>query len=324
MFGYRGELKEQKRNMLNLIKKYKIPIIRMDNEKYSKFTSALRLTPNNEDNPDFKEQNEIAKYYPELSKAQLKSKPIHTFIMPYDLKDLWLVVDTEKGELIRKYVSMLDSLFHIYLAYQKKYEIKQRELAEKFYKKELEESRKRHEETIKMLEGLKMQNNELLYKNDELLEKNDDLKEDLGINQEILMGMNSKLDKATDERAPKTEATGKRDTFMIIKTNKVDYQWPYYAIRVQHGSLRQTLKKLKAKYPNYTKLVDIPYQPNGINFFNLMKEKLRNKAKLIETHHNKIKRKVGYTEEQFLQDIKDLDMSKKEVEDESKSDSESE
>jgi hypothetical protein len=55
-----------------------------------------------------------------------------------------------------------------------------------------------------------------------------------------------------------------------------------------------------------------------------MKEKLRNKAKLIETHHNKIKRKVGYTEEQFLQDIKDLDMSKKEVEDESKSDSESE
>jgi hypothetical protein len=145
-----------------------------------------------------------------------------------------------------------------------------------------------------------------------VIEQNNELKEDLAINQEILTDMNSKFDSATDERAPKTKSISKRDKFMIIKLNKPNYQWTYYAIRVQHASLRQTLKKLRIKYPQHTELITITYQPNGINFFNLMKEKLRNANKIF-VNRNEIKLRADYNEIQFIQDVKDLDMSKKEV-----------
>ncbi len=59
----------------------------------------------------------------------------------------------------------------------------------------------------------------------------------------------------------------------------------------------------------------IPYQPNGVNFFNLMKEKLKNEENKITVYSNQIRLIGNFTEEEFIQDIHDLDMSKKDIAD---------
>jgi hypothetical protein len=280
-FGYKGELIKQKQNLLNLVKKYKIPVIQLDNDKYQKFTHTLQSMRKNI-NLDFEA------LYPPITEAQLKSHPLHTLIMPRDLKKLWLVVNTDKGDAIRDYVITLDDLTNLYLEYQNIYRANQL--------------------TIK---DIKI--DELMKDVKRVLAQNDEIKEDLEVNQEILTEINTKFDIATDDRAPKTKSITKRDRFVILKTNVAEHPRQYYAVRVQHTSLKRTLKKLKAQYPNCAELVSIAYQPNGVNFFNLMKEKLKKEERKIDVKHNTITLRGNYTEAEFAEDIRNLDNSKKEV-----------
>jgi hypothetical protein len=287
--GYKGDKSEMKKAFVKFMKRNNIEITELETPEYIKYYEEREGT----DDPSLKH------YKNPTSISKNSTNEIHVLISAFNFKRMVMRLNTEKGEQIRDYFLALELLVKYYCGYQTAFERRLNEFSKKIIK-----------EKDNKIE-------ELSRKIDYIINQNNDLKEDLGINQEILMGMNSKLDKATDERAPKTEAAGKRDAFMIVRTNKPDYQWSHYAIRVQHGSLKRTLKKLRTKYPSYAGLVTIPYQPNGINFFNLMKEKLKKEARKIDTNHNKIKLAVGYTEEQFIRDIKDLDMSKKEVEDES-------
>lgn len=101
-FGYKGELKKQKDSILYLVKKYKIPIISLTNEKYKAFL--------NKDN----NKNE----YPPITNRQLKAKPKHILIYPRDFKRILLVVNTSKGDSIRKYYIEIEELFLQYFAYQ--------------------------------------------------------------------------------------------------------------------------------------------------------------------------------------------------------------
>ena len=110
IFGYKGELKKQKENLLKLVNKFNIPIIKMDNDEYVKF---LKM--------------DMIKYYPEITKEQLKSKPNHCLIMPADLEKLFLSVDTINGQFFKEYYINIKNLFFLYFEYQclfykKKYE----------------------------------------------------------------------------------------------------------------------------------------------------------------------------------------------------------
>jgi hypothetical protein len=69
VFGYKGEMFTQKQALMKLVKKYDIPIIQMTNEEYKGFLQE-------EKDEEFKD------FYPEITTAQLKSKPLHTLIMP--------------------------------------------------------------------------------------------------------------------------------------------------------------------------------------------------------------------------------------------------
>jgi len=286
-FGYSGELKTQKIALLKLIRAHNLPYIQLNNEEYKNFTSSLQPPRKGSLNSHFNQDIDIKSLYPQLGKVN--GKATHIMMMPRDLNKLMMVVNTSKGDLMREFCQILTELFDLYLNYQNSYKSQQIAIKDKRI-------------------------DELLEKMDSSIKKLDDMKEDLSVNQEILLEINNKFEIAVDDRAPKTKSVCKRDKVMIIEINKDGYPWKYYIIRVQHGSLNRTLKKLKIKYPNYTELITIPYQPNGINFYNLVKEKLEKEDHKIVVNRNEIKLRVGYTREQFIQDIRDLDMSKKDIE----------
>lgn len=104
-FGYKGELKKQTQLLLNLVNKHNIPIIKWDNKEYKQFLNDIKDTIYN-------------KYYPEVTKKQLKSKPYHYMLQYKDLKYLLLSVSTINGENIRKYFICIEEIFFLYHLYQ--------------------------------------------------------------------------------------------------------------------------------------------------------------------------------------------------------------
>jgi hypothetical protein len=282
VFGYSGDLKKQRDSMIRLIKKYNISMIQFKNSEYAEFCGTLQGTI-----------NQFASFYPAIdTTSRGKCNSIHTLIMPKDLKKLWLVVNTENGNLVREYMVQLEELFHLYSKYQSEYKSNQL-----FIK----DSR---------IDELLVETREINRRNNILLEEIKEIHEDLEVNQEVLNEINAKFDVVVEERAPKTQCIGKHDLFMIVKTNDEKTEWTHYAIRVQQSSIKRTLKKIKVTYPKFAQLVTIDYQPNGTNFFNLMKEHLVGK---IQVSHNKIRLLDDYTEECFIKDIKRLDQSKRDV-----------
>jgi hypothetical protein len=284
-FGYKGELKKQKANLLKLIRKYDIPIVRLDNKNYENFIRT----------PERPYATDTQIFYPEIDKS--RGKTLHYLIMPHDFKKLLIVVDTENGKLAREYVVKLDDLFHLYLKYQIEYEKNRNYIAEKHYNRTLAEMKE-----IKQA---------LTQKLDEQSQKIDDMKETIEVQHEVLEEVNSKLDKSTDERAPRTKNTSKHEKFVIAKISSSGESNVYYSIRCQNTIIKRTIKKLKTKYPHMITIIEISYQPNSKNLYNLMKENLADK---IIVKGNVIHLTNNYREEEFIQDIQALDSLKKEIE----------
>lgn len=288
--GYKGEKKIQKTNFLKFIKRNNIELIELKTPEYIEYYKK-REYPSGSPLLGYKNPKDINKN---------STNEIHILMSALNFKRMVMRLNTERGDQIRDYFLTLELLVKYYCEYQTAFEKRLNEFAKKLIKEK--------ENTITVLNN---KLDKIIRQNDVLLNRNDELKEDVAVNQEILIEINTKFDIATDDRSPKTKSITKRDKFMIVKLNDPKSQWDYYAIRTQHASLKRTLKKLKIKYSKSKELITIPYQPNGINFFNLMKEKLGNVK--IEVYRNQIKLNVDYDEDQFLKDIKDLDRSKKEV-----------
>lgn len=294
-FGYRGELYKQKENLMKLIKKYSIPIIQLNNEKYAEFWHTSERGPNNLADQTESKEFDIEEFYPEITKAQLKSKPLHTLIMPQDIKKLWLLVNTEKGDLIREYVISLDALFNLYWEYQTYYKSRQLTIKDKKI-------------------------DELLVKMDNLTNTLQDMKLEQEVQTEALgevvssqIILQTKLDRATDERAPKTKSITKHCQFILVELNATLTSWQYYVIRAQRVAAKQALTKIQEKYPDSIIKLKINYQPNAVNLYNLIKEELRNKRKVIKAASNYIKLASDYSKDQFLIDVEKINEDKKDV-----------
>jgi hypothetical protein len=167
-------------------------------------------------------------------------------------------------------------------------------ITEKHFKDEI----KRHEKTVAKLDDMKA-----------VME---DMRETLEVTQETLDEMNGKFDRATDERAPRTLSTSKHESFVLIKLNKPNYAWKYYVIRCQTSVVRRTVKKLRGKYPLQTILLEIAYQPNSKNLFNLVRQDLELNGN-ISAKGNYLKLLNTYTEADLLQSIQDINDAKKDV-----------
>ncbi len=140
-----------------------------------------------------------------------------------------------------------------------------------------------------------------------------EMKEEQEAQTEILEEMTDRLDYATEERAPKTESEAKQGKFILVKLNRPGYTWHIHAIRSQTVNVKRSYDKVRREFPNCETVLSIDYQPNAVNLFNLIKEKLRNEQHNIEVAGNKIKLRAGYTYEQFLADVREIDANKKEI-----------
>ncbi len=107
-FGYSGDLGIQKRNVMELVKRYKIPVARFSNTEYKNFLLLLK-----EDG-----KVELLNIYPAAPTTKGLINKIHTLVMPMDLKTIMLSANTGSGALLRKYFAEIETLFHRYLEYQ--------------------------------------------------------------------------------------------------------------------------------------------------------------------------------------------------------------
>ena len=296
VFGYKGEIKTQKFAMMKLVKKYNIPVIQLNNEEYTSFVGHLEYAPNNSSDQEESKVSLIEGFYPLITKEQLKSKPLHTLIMPKDLKKLWLVVNTSNGDMIRDYVISLDELFNLYLEYQSNYKSSQMAIKDT----KIDELNNKIEKLIENseLQIQKLNDQDLLLK---------EMKEENEVQTEILDDMSSKLDKATDERAPRPKSANKCEQFLLIKLKGSAY-WRYYVIRAQCASAEKSRIKIMEKYPGSTLELKIEYQPNAGNLYTLIKEQTQ-----IKSSGNYIRLRDGYTNEQFITDITKINEERKEV-----------
>ncbi len=207
-----------------------------------------------------------------------KNKTKHIVLTVQCFKMILMMLTTNKAHQIRLYYISLEQLIKTYSKYQLYCQINQTRI-------------------------LKIANTELNRKVDKQSKQLSKLQSTLDI-------MNTKLDRATDERAPKTTNRTKHEEFVVLKLNDRNYTWQYYVIRCQAGSVTGRVASLRTDFPRMKKIIQITYQPNSKNLYNLMKENLCDN---IKTKCNYIKLRGDYTEREFIRDINSLNDMKKSV-----------
>ncbi len=261
-FGYKGELREQKRGILKLAVKYNIPIAYLDNDEYEKFLCNLSASQNNEEKNDEK-SIDIRGFYPDVDRGHGKGKTRHILMMPRSLKKLMLVVDTAKGDALREYMISFEELIQLYSEYQLVRD-------------------------ANIISQMEMRFDRLDANHKETMKKLDELQESFEVQEEVLTEVNDKLTLATEQRAVKGSDISKLEQFILIKLNDPNFEWEYYAIRTQAGITKRTLKKKRIEYPHMKVLLSITYQPNSKNLYNLIRTKLYKENEVIDMHGNKI------------------------------------
>ncbi|GBN65608.1 Putative KilA-N domain-containing protein 313L [Araneus ventricosus] len=119
---------------------------------------------------------------------------------------------------------------------------------------------------------------------------------------EQLRSENEKYRNFEEETAFKTGDAKKIHTFTLIKKNSTTSKRDIYVMRSQRSNYNNNLKRLKQKYPHSEILLELRYDPDSLNLFDKIKERMVN----IDVHYNGIKLLNGYTEEQFIRDVKEI------------------
>ena len=284
-FGYEGELREQKRNFLKMLKNNDIPY----HELSQKDDEKIKLYPTI--------QEELVKYN---EGSQSRSKFL--IMEPKDLKMAIMQLKTKNGHIIRQYYIDLEELLKMYVEYtlyfnHRESQIKITTLEESMAKlnltiSNLNESNQRQEQYMRSLgislEEVKDQNEELLDSNKGLHKQNKKIQRKLGI--------------AVEDRAPQPEDESKRERFVLLKRNDPDY-CPYYTIRAQDSYTTKKLKVERVHFPNLEVLLDFKCSPNSKTLYNRIKETL--KAKNVIFKGNNIELEDSQiTEKELIDEMK--------------------
>jgi hypothetical protein len=286
-FGYSGTLFNQKKSILKLVEKYNIPTIQLSNDDYAEFSHYPEPMPN------ICDQLNLTELYPPLTKTQLKSKPTHVLMMPRDLKKLLLVVNTDNGNLVREYMISLDELFELYMSYQDEYKSKQLSIKD---------------EKIDTLIADMKQQTQLMTEQTQLLTE---LRTEQEEQTEMIDELTTKIDRATDERAPRATSHG---SFILLQLNDPTSHYHFYVIRAERNRALKARTKILDKHVRATTAVEFGYQPNAMNLFTLIKEDLGKKGrKLVEENGNYITLTRNYSIATFLDDVRHIKASKKTV-----------
>jgi phage anti-repressor protein len=283
--GFSGDDKTMKRRFYEALESYK------ENEDYwiysnkeyeEYYNNSMHSQPNIETSPETKVEYDNSSYpAPEEFKGRNKTKHIITTVDCF--KDIIMSITTKKAKMIKKYYIALEKLVKLYIQYQVLY--------------------KTHKITL-----LLKANDELHKKVDNLTNMLTGMQEEMSTQTNTLNTMVTKLD-----NIPKTSSTSTRGRFLLIKLNKVVSPWDYYVIRAQKVAAKRAYKDIHEKFPNAKIELRIDYQPNAVNLFNLVKEELRTRRRVIKVVGNYIQLCENYTNEVFVEDIKKINDDKKQV-----------
>jgi hypothetical protein len=290
-FGYDGELREQKKAFLKMLKRNSIffnELTQKDKEieLYPTIKEELQLIPSNVTNSKF------------------------LIMEPDDLKMAIMQLKTKNGHIIRQYYIDLEKLLKMYVEYTLYFN--HREAQRKITSLEqsmanMDLRNQRLEKYVRSLgvslEEVKDQNEELLEKNEELLDNNK------GLNKEVRK-VQRKLGIAVEDRAPLPDDKKKQERFVLIKRNDPDYL-PYYTIRAQSDYTSRRLRSQKALFPEMEILLDFKSNPNSKTLYVRIKDNL--KARGVTFEGNNIDLNEAITEEEFVDEMMTINDQKYDV-----------
>lgn len=292
--GYSGEMRTQKLRFNDILKKFTMDVdywIYDGTDAYETYynsVNAIQFTNNDTHSTEcIKIQMDKFNYpHPDTFKNNPRYNRFNHIITTADcFKEIMMMLTTKKAKTIRQYYIALDKLIKIYSQYQCYHRYRQNEL-------------------------LKTQNFDLFKQNDELKNMMTEMRSEQLRQTAKIDEMNGKLDRATEERAPFTICRGTHYRFRLFKLNNQTNQ--YYATRTQHKNANSASKKITTIYPNATILVDIEHQANAMNLFKLIGEKLgKGGRNVITIDSNHINLNAGYTEDDLIDDIIDIESDKK-------------
>ena len=295
--GYKSELKKQKYFFLQTVKNNDIPILELKQDKYIEYYNQLSDDAKNSCN--FKTPQE-------LSEQKWSSSINHILITPLNFKRLVMMLKTSRGSQVRDYFLTLEILMKTYMSYQVEFQ----KHASEMLQRQNNELIMMNNELSRKLDEIAENSNILIEKQEELLEQFDEMKGENEIQGESIRKMSQKLGIATTERAVRTKNTRTHEKFILVELNDPQYEWKYSVIRAQKFTANKKLKSLKDVHSESKICIEIEYQPNSINLFNLIKEELKDKRKVINVKYNYINLEENYTHEEFLEDIRKIDRSK--------------
>ena len=143
---------------------------------------------------------------------------------------------------------------------------------------------------------------------DKLLRKNKKTNRKLSIIEEQNNGLtiqnaelSTKLEDVLDDRVVKADNTSNQHAFAVIKDSDENNKRQYYVIRTKKKSMKQTIKSYKNVHQNAVELLNIEYNPNSINLWDRIKERLGRTKILCKLNYFGLRQ--DYTEDQLIKDI---------------------
>lgn len=104
--GYAGSMSEQKRALLNVMKKYNIKYTEYTNDEYERFR---------------KNKVDLLDYYPLIDRTNGKGRTKHIMIMSNDFQLIMLRLPTSTGIVVAEHFVNLSNLVRLYWQYQAKF-----------------------------------------------------------------------------------------------------------------------------------------------------------------------------------------------------------
>ena len=250
--GYAGDLKIQKQNLIELMKKYNIKYMEYTNDEYEEFLSSQPTIQNNET------------LYPAVDRSNGKGRTKHIMLMPKEFRMTAMRLPTKKGEQVCLNYLDLEQIIHLYIKYQNEFMRRRAELLDT----DLKESREKNNQLHNKVDKLNNKVDTLRDEIGDLKEKVEDLNDTIGV-------MSDKLDVATDERAPPTKNKSTIEKFVLVRLNDDDTDtYDYYVIRAQKKNANKSLRYISTRFPDAEEMLTFDYHPNSGNLYNHIKEQI--------------------------------------------------
>ena len=266
-FGYEGEIREQKKLFLRMLKRNNIffnELTQKDKEieMYPTIQEELQLLPSNVTNSKF------------------------LIMSPKDLKMAIMQLKTKNGHIIRQYYIDLEELLKLYVEYTLYFNHREAQRKITNLEQMMADMKLERQQDRQYMRSLGISLEEVKDQNEELLDNNKGLKKEV-------KKVQHKLGIAVEDRAPLPVDEDKQERFVLIKRND-DQTFQYYTIRGQHAYTERRIKTQNLLFPNMTIL------PNSKTLYNRIKDELR--AKNVQFSGNNIDLQESEITQQELMD----------------------